>query len=194
MATLFTHPTAAAQWQALVAEAESAADCRLVEELESYLVFLLMRYTGRPDLTDNVLAVEYLNGMLASGHLQRDKLREVGDQCLLYSGLFPDQAERRRVRISYFVGLGRSAYQQLSTRFANSYAALYAHLSEDFVALMDVLHAVRKLGGARPCLAPIPAYELWCDTGSRQALQALRETSKGLPLAGVFTRDTRDIH
>lgn len=178
MATLVTHPTASAQWHALVNDAERAAACPLVEELESYLVLLLMRFTRRPEMVGNALALDYLNGMLAQGRSRQDSLRDVGDQCLLYSGLFPQQAARRQVKISYFVDLGRSAYQQLSTTLASSYAELYVHLSQDFVSLMDVLHAIRSLGSDLPRLDPFSAYELWADTGSRQAYRALRAVSQ----------------
>lgn len=183
MATFITHSTAAAQWHALVTEAESAASCPLVEELESYLVFLLMRFSRKPEMTGNIIALDYLNGMLASGQIKQGRLRDVGDQCLLYSGLFPQQAERRQVRISYFVDLGRSAYQQLSEGFADSYAELYAHLSHDFVAMMDVLHAIRRLGNPLPGLNPLSAYELWNDTGSRQAYKTLRQLTNAEPVA-----------
>ncbi|MEO5703117.1 MAG: hypothetical protein ABIQ54_04455 [Gammaproteobacteria bacterium] len=183
MATFVTHSTATAQWQALVAEAESAASCPLVEELESYLVFLLMRFSRKPEMASNIIALDYLSGMLASGQVKQGRLRDVGDQCLLYSGLFPQQAERRHVRVSYFVNVGRSAYRQLSMGLANSYTDLYAHLSQDFVALMDVLHAIRRMGSPLPCLAPLPAYELWNDTGSRQASEALRRITNAQPVA-----------
>ncbi len=183
MKTLITHPTDCAQWQALVAEAESVAACPLVEEMESYLVFLLMRFSRKPEIAGNILALEYLQGMLTRGHDQQGRLRDVGDQFLLYSGLFPQRAGHRHVRVSYFVDLGRSAYQQLSEVMSRSYADLYAHLSRDFVALMDVLHAIRRLGGSVPCLPPLPAYELWNDTGSRQAYQTLRQTTQGQPIA-----------
>lgn len=182
MPTLMTHPTVVAQWHALVTEAESAAACPLPEQLESYLVFLLMRFSNRPEIADKVLALEYLHAVLAEGQLQKNNLRDVGDQCLLYSGLFPQQAERRRVRVSYFVDIGRTAYQQLSGQLANSYAGLYANLSQGFVDLMDVLHAIRRLGSTFACLEPLPAYELWADTGSRQAYLALREKTQGEPI------------
>ncbi|MEO5573983.1 MAG: hypothetical protein ABIR48_05825 [Gammaproteobacteria bacterium] len=192
MTTLVAHATATAQWHALVTEAESAAACPLVEELESYLVFLLMRFSRKPEMTGNIIALDYLNGMLARGHVKQSRLRDVGDQCLLYSGLFPQQAGHRRVRISYFVDLGRSAYQQLSCGLGNSYAELYAHLSQDFVALMDVLHAIRRLGSPVPCLDPLSAYELWNDTGSRQAYQTLRRTSNAQPVA--VNRQIKAVH
>lgn len=174
MATLDIHPTATAQWHALINEAETAAARPLVEELESYLVFLLMRSTRRPEIAGKVLALDYLNGMLARGHIRQDRLRDVGDQCLLYSGLFSEQAGRRQVKVSYFVDLGRSAYQQLSVTLKDSYSQLYAQLSQDFIALMDVLLAIRRSGSAKPWLEPLSAYELWRDTGSREAYRALR--------------------
>jgi hypothetical protein len=181
MPMLMTHPTAVAQWHSLVTQAESAADCPLPEPLESYLVFLLMRFSARPELAGKVLALEYLNAVLARGQLQRQHLRDVGDQCLLYSGLFPHQAARRRVKVSYFVDLGRSAYQQLSARLANSYAELYAKLAQNFVSVMDVLHALRRLDGSLPGPEPLSAYQLWADTGSPAAYKILRGHIQGLP-------------
>lgn len=192
MKGLVTLPTATAQWYELVNEAESMAACRLVEELESYLVFLLMRFSRQPDLAASVLALDYLNGVLTAGSLQQERLRDVGDHCLLFSGLFPYQAERRQVRISYFVDMGRNAYQQLSHSLASSSADLYAHLSQDFISLMDVLLAVRKLGSSGPCLDPLPAYELWADTGSRVAYSTLREGSSGYPI--ILQKDLHTKH
>ena len=114
MSELVIHTSATAEWLSLVNEAESAAALHLDEEMQSYLVFLLMRFTESPELAASVLAMEYLQSMRSQGRVGQDQLRNVGDKCLLYSGLFPERAERRRVKISYFVDLGRSAYQQLS--------------------------------------------------------------------------------
>lgn len=175
MTTLMTHPTATAQWHALVTEAESVAGCPLAVELESYLVFLLERFSRKPEIAGSIMALDWLNGMLADGRVKQGRLRDVGDQCLLYSGLFPQQAGHRLVKVSYFVDLGRSAYQQLSFGLVNSYAQLYAQLALDFVALMDVLFAIRRLGSPQPCLTPLPAYELWNETGSTLAYQTLRD-------------------
>ena len=44
MKRLVLHATDTAQWQALVHEAEAAAECSLSVETESYLVFTLMRF------------------------------------------------------------------------------------------------------------------------------------------------------
>jgi hypothetical protein len=182
MPELLIHTSATAEWLSLVHEAEAAAALHLDEEMQSYLVFLLMRFTEQTELAASVLAVEYLQSMQASGRIGHDQLRNVGDKCLLYSGLFPERAERRRVKISYFVDLGRSAYQQLSDRMEHSAAAMYHHLADTFVSLMDVLQTMRVLGEPARKLAPLHAFELWRDTGSRAALRTLRETTHATPL------------
>lgn len=187
MRALVLEPTETAQWRALVAEAAASRDCRLDEGLESYLVFLLMRFVERPELAASVMALEYLRGMLALGHLRHERLRDVGDKCLLYSGLFPRRAERRRVRISYFVDLGQAAYRQLALAPARTGTELYARLSTTFVPLMDVLQSMRALGND-PGLGPLQTLELWNDTGSRGAYQALRRMTGATPVHGDETR------
>ncbi|MDH5614154.1 MAG: hypothetical protein OEY35_03885, partial [Gammaproteobacteria bacterium] len=114
MTQLVLHPTPEAQWQALVSEAALVADCRLDQDMESYLVFLLMRFTSRPEMAERVMALDYLESLNSTGSQRYDQLRDVGDQCLLYSGLFPAHARRKRVSIDYYVGMGRTAYHQLS--------------------------------------------------------------------------------
>ena len=108
MAELILEPTPQAQWQALVHEAQSACDRHLDETLENYLVFLLMRFADKPHCTARIMAADYLNSQTLPGEQRADKLRDVGDHCLLFSGLFPQLAERRLVRISYFVNIGRA--------------------------------------------------------------------------------------
>lgn len=167
MTTLVLQPTDLAQWHALVAEAQQACDCNLEESLESYLVFLLMRFADRPELARKIMALEFLRAQ-QSDHQQAGNLRDVGDQCLLFSGLFPRIAEKRMVRVSYFVNIGRSAYGQLSSLVDRQSERLFSNLAGGFVAIMDVLHAMRGLSGT-PALEPLAAAELWADTGSRSA-------------------------
>lgn len=181
MSQLILEPTSTAQWHALVSEAEAAAACSLDETLESYLVFLLMRFAARPDLAGRVMAVEYLRGATSTGQAQVNQLRDVGDQCLLFSGFYPQLAERRHVRISYYVDLGRGAYGLLAERLRHASAEIYQRLCEGFVALMDVLHAMRALDGDHT-LAALQAHELWADTGSQAAWKQLRAVTGGIPV------------
>jgi hypothetical protein len=181
MAQLILEPTSTAQWHALVSEAETLSARTLDETLESYLVFLLMRFVARPDLAGSVLAIDYLRGSAATGQLQVTQLRDVGDQCLLFSGLYPQHAERRLVRVSYYVDLGRGAYGQLAERLRHAGAGVYQQLCQGFVALMDVLQAMRSLDGTT-ALAPLQNLELWADTGSQAAWRRLQAETDATPV------------
>jgi hypothetical protein len=179
---LVLEPTSTAQWRQLVSEAQDSAHHSLDEELESYLVFLLMRYAQEPRKLATIVALEYLESLLARGQARRERLRDVGDTCLLFSGLFPNLARRRRVRISYYVHIGQGAYSELSQSLAAAHAGMFAHLSEKFVALMDVLHAMRRLGTRDALLTPIEAFDLHTQTGSTSALGELQTVSTATPI------------
>jgi len=189
MQPLVLHPTSTAQWRELVQEAARHVDRPLDEDVESYLVFLLMRFTGDVALASRTMALEYLQGLLASGRVRRDRLRDVGDQCLLFSGLFPQVARRRRVQVHYFVELGRGAYDQLAAEPAHSLGAIFRALAEGFVPLMDVLQAMRRMGGGgHPLLDPLEAFELWAATGSQEARAQLARHTPAVPAPGSSSR------
>jgi len=181
MRRILDQPGNISHWQALVAEAEILAGVQLDEELESYLVFTLMRYLRRPEMAQRILALDFLEAFQHKHPQRSEALRDVGDQCLLYSGLFPRRAERRRVRVSYYVRLGRSAYQNLADSL-NKTADLFAHLAAEFVAAMDTLQAIRVLGQQTTGLLPAQAYELWQDTASRQAYAEVVRHTNGQPV------------
>ena len=181
MRRILDQPGNISQWQALVAEAEALSGVQLGEELESYLVFTLMRYLRRPEMAQRILALDFLEAFQRSHPQRNEALRDVGDQCLLFSGLFPRRAERRRVRVSYYVKLGRSAYQTLADSLSKT-ADLFALLAEEFIAAMDTLQAIRVLGQQTTGLLPAQAFELWQDTASRQAYAELVRQTGGQPV------------
>ena len=181
MRRILDQPGNISQWQALVAEAEALSGVQLGEELESYLVFTLMRYLRRPEMAQRILALDFLEAFQRSHPQRNEALRDVGDQCLLFSGLFPRRAERRRVRVSYYVKLGRSAYQTLADSLSKT-TDLFALLAEEFIAAMDTLQAIRVLGQQTTGLLPAQAFELWQDTASRQAYAELVRQTGGQPV------------
>ena len=153
-------------WRDTVQGAEDRCQVRLPEQVESYLVSLLIRYTNQPALANQVIATEFLRATQETDVMRRYSLANVGDQCLLLSGLFPGVAERRQVKVSYFVDIGRSAYADISDTATD----LYGSLAIRFVMLMDVLQSVNE----RQVLLPFEAYEQWEELGSKRALMALR--------------------
>ena len=148
MRRLVLHPTQTAQWHSLVCDAEKASNLYLDEDLQSYLVFLLMRFLDKPDMAAKILAREYLDSLLSSGQRQQEQLRNVGDVCLLHAGLFPRRALRKRVSENYFTELGCGAYEHLSMLLEHEFAGIYHRLSQSFESLRDLLKTMRQLGEA----------------------------------------------
>ncbi|HEX2549076.1 MAG TPA: hypothetical protein VHM20_04550 [Gammaproteobacteria bacterium] len=165
---LLHQSTSVQLWHDLVTDAEKICDISLEQEVESYLVFLLIRYTTSPEVIQQIMGTDFLQGVQLSPKLREVALQNVGDKCLLFSGLFPILAKKRLVKISYFVRLGQSSYATIS----KSQNDIYGLLSHQFVALMDVLQSVKNHD-----LLPLDAYELWHETGSQRAYALLKDYS-----------------
>ena len=173
---LVLNPTSTSQWQALVMEASHHRQIELCDDLESYLVFLLMRFTETPGIIQKIICTELLESANQGKTLKKQTLRDVGDTCLLFSGLFPGLARKRMVKISYYVSLGRTAYLELAepTNITNnSFSELFSALHDQFVPLMDVLQTMRELNNQPFSLDLLQAEEIWTDTGSKHALEIL---------------------
>jgi len=178
--------TPVAEWYELVKEAESTSGLVVNEELESYLVNLLVRFMDKPEIAGAVLGLDYLQAEQQQGRGRSDVLRQVGDQCLLYSGLYPERAERRRCRISYFVELGQLSYASAANQAQkdSEIALVLKLLCVRFVRLMDILQSMRNLAGPEKELSLLSAVELWQDTGSEAAQKIIAQYSKGFLVKG----------
>ncbi len=138
-------------WHKLIQEALNKSNRHLTEDLESYLIFLLMRFTKNTQLADSILALEYLESQNLSGNNQHEHLRDVGDKCLLFAGFYPEQAHKKLVTLPYFVNLGRGAYDQIARQsiynhqLYNGLNDLFAQLALNFVNLLKILHQVKLL-------------------------------------------------
>lgn len=192
MSPLLLQPTTTAHWYELIHDAEHYCHQCLTEELQSYLVFLLMRYTQSPHLVDRIMALEYLHSLQNTGRVQQQKLQEVGDVCLLFSGLFPEQSQRRRVQTKYYVELGKTAYHTLADQIQGINAHLYKHLAHAFIHLMDVLLATRALFKHTPSLSIFHAIELWQQTGSQYARKMVDAYFKGRPCQNIITVERKN--
>ena len=181
MALLDLQPTPTALWYKLVSDAEAATNIKLEQDLESYLVFMLMRFTNKPKLLSGIVAVDYLNAQQENEHVRHDILRDVGDKCLLYSGLFPKLAERRRVQLSYYIDIGRGAYLNLSDTMRHNLSDTYAQLSQSFTSLMDVLQTMRAIDKMPANLQPLAANDLWVSENNTHALNSLIDTTYTQP-------------
>jgi len=144
MKTLILHPTETSQWHALLNEAQANTQLMLHEETESYLVFLLMRFTKQSELMASVLALDFLNALQKTGQQQVNVLQELGDKSLLFCGLFPDIIKRRHMSLNYFSNIGQVAYSRVGELHDNAMAALFFQLSDEFINLQTILQATRE--------------------------------------------------
>ena len=133
-----------ALWVDLVHEAEHDASAPLDEELESYLVFLLIAHMRDTQLHRNAVAIDYLLAKSQIGQRHRDELRTVGDRCLLLAGLYPEQAQQRMVGLDYFISMGSQAYHELAHALRAAVGGLYENLAQAFARVVRVLLEVRR--------------------------------------------------
>ncbi|PWY56620.1 hypothetical protein DGG96_05725 [Legionella qingyii] len=143
MKQLILHPTDISQWHALVNEAQAATQLMLTENTESYLVFLLMRFSQGPKLIESIIALDFLESIHRPKTLQMELLRDIGDKSLLCCGLFPGMAKKRHVSLEYFSEMGQAAYLTIGELEGKHTADLYTQLSEQFLRLQQVLQAMR---------------------------------------------------
>lgn len=180
MRSLILHSTMTAQWHALILEAQQSCSIQLKEDLEAYLVFLLMRFAGDPNIATSVLGMDFLQSLQQNEHhLHCHQLKDVGDKCLLFAGLFPGRAIKKRVKVSYFVKLGQTAYSTLSNSLSVQ-EELFIKLCLEFPKLMDVLQAMRESSHSTVDL--LQSLELWHETGSQLSWQRLMEATNALPV------------
>lgn len=161
-------------WTHVVQEAEKECAAFVPHELELYLAGLLERYLVNADIANRVLAIAYLEALQHRARERAALLQAVGDECLLFAGFYPSQAEKKGVTTDYFVKLGRTAYQVVSHKTND----LCAMLSSQFVLLADILQTIRR----EPDLLPLEAYERWQKTGSQRAYKMLLLYTKGVAI------------
>ncbi|MEM9530671.1 MAG: hypothetical protein AAGA23_07115 [Pseudomonadota bacterium] len=156
-----------------------------------YLTNLLTRFarseaffdagSGRSGLKP--LAVLYLDAANARSEPERHRLlQRLGDVALFVAGLFHESYARRALGRDYLVTMGGGAYGYLADN-ASTDLGVFEELSRQFVPfvnmLSELIHGNRAQFDASDILK---LYELWQDTGNRQAQQQL--TALGVSLEG----------
>jgi hypothetical protein len=165
-------------WQNVIQEAQYICSTELQKDLELYLISLLMRYMNKPEFVCQAVAPQLLQGLNTNESKHREPLlQKVGDSCLLLSGLFPNHADKRLVKLSYFIKIGQGAYIAIS-KTSND---IYSLLAQQFVSIMDILQSIRQYAKEIPDLLPLQAYDLWNETGSQRAFRILKQYSQATP-------------
>ena len=171
---------------ALLRQAIAAA-----EMTEFYLVNLLSQYheTGgvyRPEAGDPLarpLALLLLEASEGSGQQRIAALRRLGDTALVIAGLYADRVRKTIVDISYYIGMGGSAYGELAELHGGEriFSELYRELSKKFEDFAEVISIVAPWNHAASDGDLVRIYERWLETGDEKLEALLREG--GIPTA-----------
>ncbi len=184
------HLAEVAGWRALLTEAQHVARRYLPPLVDDYVIRLLYRAVGQPNRQVGEDARAVLERMAREDALHQIDFGTIGDQSLIFGGLFPEQAIAKGIPLAYFIQAGSNAYREYAS-LANDPArrALYSALADHFVASIDALHTLRDLQQNSPCIDALNAYQLWTETGSTYAWHVLRQVTSALPSgAGTLVR------
>ncbi len=169
-------------WRALLTEAQHVARVYLSPPVEDYLLRLLAQAIGIPGSNVQQDAKAFVERLADNWQASKQALLAVGDESLLFSGLFPEHAIRKGIPITHFVQMGVNAYREYAAiEPESSERKIHAALADQFVELLDVLHTLRELQQDTPCIDAMNAYQLWREVGSAHAWHVLRQFTTASP-------------
>ncbi len=143
-------PTTVSQWYELVKEAQKLSECELDENLQSYVVITLDKFTKDDSLISSIICLDFLESISDLSSSSQDKLRHIGDRCLLLSGLFPGHAKSMNLTASYFTDIGQGAYLTLAERAILNYDPnLFHKLGKKFHEIADLISKMRTIRDTR---------------------------------------------
>lgn len=174
------HTHDAAGWHALVTRAEAASQICLAPAVAGYVVALLWRFVGNPAVDWSIASARFVDQYWRGAPGDAVNPCAVADQCLLFAGLFPDQADEFRVPVTELVDVGAEAYFEYGLRERQRF---YLAMSDAFVPAMDVLQTMRASDLGCPPLDLLTVFQLWRDSGSHRAWQLLQRRTSALPVA-----------
>ncbi len=128
--------TETAHWHALIGKAEHNARQLLPQGIEDYLVRLFMRFEQDETIVfqdkqnqENTVSVE-------------EKLRRLGDQCLMLCGFYPEASEEYGIAIEEFISMGIESYKKLAALEYGENEMIFEYMSENFVQVSDLLYFI----------------------------------------------------
>jgi len=171
---LDSHPTEF--FRELVQSAMQAQQFESEEETEYYLVQLLERHIRmRSEMLDRPLGVAFLEASRSEPAERFQRLRIVGDTALFVSGLFTDSLEASLVQPSYYVDLGRLAYQSVAESTQRGIRQLFQTLAVQFTDLVRVLGEISVSELFASDRDTVRIYRRWLLTrGAPDAAQLVR--------------------
>jgi len=133
--------TETAHWHALIGKAEYMACNLLPHGIEDYLVRLFMRF-------DHEEISEFQENQDKERIISdEEKLRRLGDQCLLLCGFYPEASQEYGVALDEFISMGAEAYQKLASIEYGEDEMIFEYLSANFDQVAEVLCYISDFSG-----------------------------------------------
>ena len=161
----------------------------LGDEIEFYLVNLLADFISNPKIAANNKEMDALKTPLAMILKEALELPPVealrvfkylGDSSLYVAGFFQDFFNRKSFDITYYMSIGASAYDRVSTLYRDHHREeklyeIYADLADQFCDLVNIVAEVAE--GSTPVNSKniLSIYERWTHTNSSRLLRVLEK-------------------
>jgi len=174
---LYTRETAG--WYALINRAQAESNSYFHKDVEDYLVHLLAYVDS--ELTNVHYRSSEANGLFPYTPKQQRlaKIKNIGEQCLLIAGLFPDHANLTGIPLLFMMERGYSAYRELAD--ATPEVSLYSNIADNYGKVIDLLQNLGEMCGDYHKLDLIQAVELWQETGSRHGWNMIKKNIGAFP-------------
>lgn len=101
--------------------------------VQTYLSYLLANYIDRPGFWKDPVALRYLE--LRSSH----SAKELGDTCLVITGLFPEYGVRRGLGPEYYTNIGISSYDIAAQATGSE---ILSRMSTEYVLISEFLNHI----------------------------------------------------
>ena len=120
-------------FRSVVIDTQAETGFELPESIEAYVVMLLAHNLDRPDfLPEDSFAQAYLKLRRPGDYAAKD----LGDACLLVTGVFPLYGIKHGLDRSYYQDIGISSYEIVSETLNGE---LFSQLSTHFVFISDFI-------------------------------------------------------
>ena len=179
-----------------VMAARDEVGVKMSDLTEFYIVNLLCEFSKRQQGQSvpgaEPLAFMYKRAAEADLAERAHLLKDLGDVALYVAGFFTDFIDRSLVDVDYYIGMGGTAYSDLSglvgsQRHGETFAELYSQLAVKFTDLVDVLNQVSDRSHVKSDSDAdlLKMYDRWARTGSTRIRKLLLErgliAQDGLP-------------
>lgn len=172
-----------------ISEAVANQKVQIGDDVEFYLVNLLCEFiapgkletvAGEMNAMETPLAL-MLKEAFEAPPAQRVKIfKYLGDTSLYFAGFFQDYFNRKTFDISYYISLGSSAYDNVSTLMRDhhgdeNFRVMYTAMADKFQNLVDVVAEVSEVPGQERPLDILAIYDRWTRTNSDRLRRALHK-------------------